>query len=179
MNGAGRTASRAAALAVLLLLSALVLFGLVAPYRDYLRSLAARNEAAAALVERYRDLAARGAAPAAADDALDGLLLGDLSDAQAIARLQRMVQGFATAQGLEIGGLQALPRDDGEALQRLTLRLRGSGGIAAVNAFLHAAETARPLLVVDNLRLQSRQARGDARLELQLDVSAFRARPAT
>jgi hypothetical protein len=178
MTGTGRLASRAAALAVLALLGALVQFGLVVPYRDHLRSLAARSEAASSLVERYRALAARAEAPGGAPAAIDEQLLPDLSDAQATARLQQLLQGFAAANGVEIAGLQALPREDTAALQRLTLRLRGAGGIGAVNAFLHAAETARPLLVIDNLKLQSRQARGDGRLDVQLDVSAFRTRPA-
>jgi type II secretion system (T2SS) protein M len=179
MSETVRPLSRAAALAVLAALLAVAYFGLVVPYRDYLRSVDARTEAAAALVERYRALAARSGAPEGDEPAVDDQLLPDLSDAQATAQLQRLLQGFATANGVEISGMQALPREDTAVLQRLSLRLRGAGGIEAVNAFLHAAEAARPLLVIDNLRLQSRPARADTRLELQLDVSAFKARPTT
>jgi Tfp pilus assembly protein PilO len=179
VSEANRVLGRAGALAVSGALLAVGYFGLAVPYRDYLRGLDARISAASALAERYQTLAGRAGEAAPESDALDDLLLPELSDAQATAQLLRLLQGFATANGLELAGLQPLPREDTAGLQRLSLRLRGAGDIGAVNAFLHAAETARPLLVIDNLRLQSRSMRADGRLDLQLDVSAFKARPAT
>ena len=169
-----RVLSRLGFAAVLAALGALAWFGLAVPYRGHLASLAAQEEATASLVERYR---AMEAAPpeSGPDDA--ALLLPVLSEAQTTAFLQQLVQKLAATGGVDISGVQVLPGEDETAVRRVSLRLRGTAAIDGVSAFLHALETARPLILVDNIRLQKSGARGDRKLDLQLDAIGFTARP--
>lgn len=160
--------------AVVAALGAIAWFGLAVPYRAHLANAAAGEEATASLIERYRTMEA--APPESAQDDA-ALLLPELSEAQTTAFLQQMVQRLATAGGVEIAGMQVLPGEDEAALRRVSLRIRGSAGIEAVSAFLHALETARPLVLVDTVRLQGRVERGERKLDLQLDAIGFRPRP--
>ena len=170
-----RLLSRIGALTLLAALLALGWFGLAEPYRAWLAALDARNEASAALVERYRALQT---VPAEPETGVNPLLLPELSEAQTTAFLQRLVQELAAASRVEIAGVQVLPGEDEAALRRVALRLRGSGEIAGINAFLHAIETASPLVVIDNLRLQGRSGPRDSRIEIQLDAIGFKAKAA-
>ena len=170
-----RLLSRIGALALLAALLALGWFGLAEPYRAWLAAVEARNEASAALVERYRALQTMPAEPEAG---ANPLLLPELSEAQTTAFLQRLVQELAAASRVEIAGVQVLPGEDEAALRRVALRLRGSGEIAGINAVLHAIETATPLVVIDNLRLQGRSGPKESRIEIQLDTIGFKPKAA-
>jgi hypothetical protein len=187
----GRIGSRLAALAILAAVGTVLYAGLVVPYQDWLAASAEQADAATSLAAQYRRLAA-GAGDGDAGSAsapLAALLLApDLSEAQAASLIQERLKGFAAAAGVELQGVTVLPREDAPALQRLQLRLRGTGDVAGLTRFLHAVESARPVLVVNTLRLQSRggapAAAGGAAsapttpLDLQLDILAFRERPA-
>jgi hypothetical protein len=176
----GAWPSRLAALAVLALLAALLHAGLVAPYLAYVDGLEEGVAAQSAILARMRALAETpDSAPAA--PVVGALLLPDGSEAQALAELQDRLKGFGGSSGLDLQGIQVLPRADTQAVTRLGVRLRGTGDVAALNRFLHAVESAEPALVVDNLRVQSRAPRGAMAgaaappLDLQFDVVGFRA----
>ncbi|HEY0524885.1 MAG TPA: type II secretion system protein GspM [Stellaceae bacterium] len=189
----GRMGSRLAALAILAGVGAVFYAGLVVPYQDWLAASAEQVDAATSLAAQYRRLAAEaGDGDAGGASPLAALLVApDLSEAQAASLIQERLKGFAATAGIELQGVAVLPREDAPALQRLRLRLRGTGDVAGLSRFLHAVESARPVLVVDTLRLQSRAgtaaaaANGTAGagataapLDLQLDILAFRERPA-
>ena len=173
-----RWPSRVAALAVLALLLGLLHAGLVMPYLAYVDGVDERVATRDAVLARMRALAAApDPRPAATEPA--ALLLPDVSEAQAVGQLQERLKGFAAANGLELQGIQVLPRVDTPAVTRLGVRLRGGGDMAALNRFLHAIESAQPALLVDHLRLQSRVPRapstgGPTSLDVQLDVVGFR-----
>jgi general secretion pathway protein M len=179
--------SRIAALAVLALLLGLLHAGLIAPYLDYAGALDERVAIKSALLDRMRamsDAPQPAAESAAAPDALLArLLLPDISDAQAIAQMQDRLKHLAADHGIELQNIQVLPRAETSSLARLGVRLRGSADMAALERFLHAVEGAEPTLLIDNLRIQSRLARGTAPpppgtaapLDIQLDAIGFKA----
>jgi Type II secretion system (T2SS), protein M subtype b len=180
----GRWPSRIAALGVLALLLGLLHAGLVAPYLDYLTALDERVAIKAALLDRMRAVAEAPPPPAAPEGALARLLLPDLSDAQAVGQVQDRLKHLAANSGVELQGIQVLPRSDMPGLVRLAVRLRASADMAALQRFLHDIESAEPALLVDNLRIQSRLARGPASvgaapgaaapLDIQLDAIGFK-----
>jgi general secretion pathway protein M len=178
----GSLPSRAAALVLLGLVVALLYAGLIAPYRDYVAALDDRLDAKASILDRMRSLTRQPAAPddPATAATLDALLLPDLSDAQAVGQLQDRLKEFAAAGGVDLQGVQVLPPIETATLSRLAVRLRGAADMAALNRFLHAVESTRPVLLIDNLRIQSRAPRGapspaSAVLDIQLDVIGFKA----
>jgi hypothetical protein len=185
----GRWPSRIAAVSVLALLLGLLHAGLVAPYLDYLTALDERVAIKAALLDRMRALVEAPPPPAAPEGALTRLLLPDLSDAQAVGQVQDRLKHLAADSGVELQGIQVLPRSDMPGLARLAVRLRASADMAALQRFLHDIESAEPALLVDNLRIQSRLARGPAAfatpagaaapaatapLDIQLDAIGFK-----
>jgi len=180
----GRWPSRIAALGVLALLLGLLHAGLVAPYLDYLTALDERVAIKAALLDRMRAVAEAPPPPAAPEGALTRLLLPDLSDAQAVGQVQDRLKHLAANSGVELQGIQVLPRSDMPGLVRLAVRLRASADMAALERFLHDIESTEPALLVDNLRIQSRLARGPAAvaavpgaaapLDIQLDAIGFK-----
>jgi general secretion pathway protein M len=170
--------SRTAALLVLAVLLALVHAGLVAPYFDHVAALDDKLANRAAVLERMRALGDGEAAAPTPTTA--SLLLPAVSDAQAVGTLQDRLKAFAARDGLELQNLQVLPRGDLPGVARLAVRLRAVGDIGALNRFLHAVESAEPVLLVDNLRIQSRTPRptpgaASAALDVQLDVVGFKA----
>lgn len=183
LSDAAPWVSRTAALLVFTVVLALAYAGLAAPYLDHVAALDETLANRAALLARMRalsDAPAHGApaVPAAA------LLLPELSDAQAVGTLQDRLKGFAARDGLELQNLQVLPRAELPSVARLAVRLRAVGDVGALNRFLHAVESAEPVLLVDNLRIQSRQPRPaapgsanapTAALDVQLDVIGFKA----
>ena len=62
-------------------------------------------------------------------------------------------------------------------MQRSGVRVRGTATLAGLARFLAAVEGGMPLLIVDGLRVQSRQGGGatqEERLEIQMDIVGFR-----
>lgn len=177
----GRWPSRIAALGVLALLLGLLHAGLVAPYLDYVGALDERVATKTALLDRMRALTEAPPLAAAPEAALARLLLPDLSDAQAVGQVQDRLKHLAADCGVELQGIQVLPRIEAPGLARLAVRLRASADMAALARFLHGVESAEPVLLVDNLRIQSRLARGGTPaaatppLDIQLDAIGFKA----
>jgi hypothetical protein len=177
----GRWPSRLAALVVLALLLGLVHAGLVAPYLDYLGALDDQVATKSALLERMRALSAAPPPVAVSETELTRLLLPDLTDAQTLGQMQDRLKNLAADAGVELQGVQVLPRSEMPGLARLAVRLRASADMAALQRFLHAVESAQPALVVDNLRIQARLrgaptvAAGTSSLDIQLDALGFKA----
>jgi general secretion pathway protein M len=167
------TPSRSAAIVILLALMLLIGSGIALPYARLVADLNDRVDQRQAVLDRYQALEQAAVAEPAPST---GLEVSEASAAQAAARVQETIAGFAGAADLRLDGMQVL-RDDRPETGRVALRLRGAGGLAAVQRFLHAIETNRPVLIVDNLRLQARPgpATKDMMLDVQLDVVAFTA----
>jgi hypothetical protein len=111
------------------------------------------------------------------------LLLPEIPDSQAVARLQETLKAAATAAQVQIQGFQILRSEPVPGAVRIGVRLRGSSDVAALGRLLYAVEAARPLLVPDNLQVQGRAASPAAGstpeptpipLDFQLDVSGFK-----
>jgi len=170
-----RLLSRAAALAILAGIIALIWIGPVALYVDFLdangRALATAQET----LSRYRVLASAKPLDVSVEDKT--LLLPDISDAQAVALLQESLKAAAAAAQVEIQGLQVLQDEPFAGAARVGVRLRGHADIGGLANLLYAIEAARPLLYADNLTVQSRSATPTtppALLDFQIDVSAFK-----
>jgi len=167
---------RAAALAILGALVALLWLGPLGSYAELVGSNAAALDDEAAILQRYRALT--GAAPADAHLSGPSLLYAEMAVAQASALLQETVKNAAAAAHVQIQGLQMLRSETLPGATRFGLRVRASGDIAALRGLIYAIETARPLLVADNLSIQSRAATPTAAaapLEFQFDVTGFKA----
>jgi hypothetical protein len=166
------TRSRAAALAILAALVALLWVGPVAAYRDYLSGEARHLAELDAALVRDRALVAAPSVPGAIDGAL---LPPGISDAQAVALLQETLKSAAATAQVDIEGLQVMQADTLGGAPRLGVRLRGRAMIAGLDRLLYAIEASRPLLYPDNLRIEAHGRDGGGTLDFQLDVSGFRA----
>jgi hypothetical protein len=166
------TRSRAAALAILAALVALLWIGPVSAYRDYLDSDARTLAELVAALARDRALVAAPSAPGAIAMAL---LPPGISDAQAVALLQQTLKGAAATAQVDIEGLQVMQADTLGGAPRLGVRLRGRAMIAGLDRLLYAIEASRPLLYPDNLRIEAHGRDAGGTLDFQLDVSGFRA----
>ena len=72
--------------------------------------------------------------------------------------MQETIKTAAGAARVEIRGIQMLAGETVSGALRLGMRIRAAGDAAALGRLLHAIETARPLLIPDNLQVQSRMA---------------------
>ena len=173
---------RIGALALLGLLIVALWIGPAAAYLDLIQSGSDDIERAAAVLQRYHALTEAprsGQFPAAATA---DLLLPEIPDSQALARLQETLKSAAAAAQVQVQGFQILRAEPLPGAVRIGVRLRGSGDVAALGRLLYAVEAARPLLVPDNLQVQGRATAsgsspesGPIPLEFQLDISGFRA----
>jgi len=172
--------SRAAALAILLVVLGAILVGPVTAYIDLLGGDAERLQHQEQLLQRYRELAREppaGPPPAARGESL---LFPEIPESQAVALLQEALKGAAATAQVEVQGLQVLRTEALPGSLRIGVRLRAAADIAGLNRLLYAIEAARPVLYPDNLQIQSRALRPEARssaLEFQLDVSCVKAEP--
>jgi hypothetical protein len=173
---AGSMVARVAALGLLAGFAAALWAGPVAIYREALDASHTRVAQASALAARYRLLAA-GSPDGAVPRAASGLLLADLPAAQSFAALSETIKQAADAAGLAVQGLQGLGEESVLGLQRSGVRVRGTATLAGLARFLATVEGGMPLLIVDGLRVQSRQGTGatqEERLEIQMDIVGFR-----
>jgi len=172
--------SRVAALGILLLVGIAVWLGPVVAYFDMLGSgagvLARRN----AVLQRYRALAAAPADPAPTPRPanLPASLFPDVPEAQALALLQETVKAAAVANRVQVQSLQVLRSENVGEAAKIGVRLRAAGDVASLGRFLHAIESARPVLYPDNLQIQAPspvQGAAAGNQEFQVEISGFRA----
>jgi general secretion pathway protein M len=179
-------ASRLLALGLLLALllagQALVVGPLVAEWRTNEALVAQSQE----LLHRYRAIAATRPALKRQMDALQeaelaALYLEGASDALAAAALQEGVRALVAEVAGELHSTQILPATSEHGLRRIALRVQLGLDTAALQTLLHALETGRPLLFLDNLVLRARQGRArrtdveadDPVLEVALDLYGY------
>ena len=171
---------RVVALSLLALVLVGFWFGPVSAYVDLIQSSSDEIDRKAALLQRYRSLAAASVRPEASTQTTSevGILMPDLPEAQAVAQLQETVKSAAAAAQVQIRGFQVLRSETLPGATRFGVRVRAAGDVAGLGRLLYAIGAVRPLLVTDNLSVQS-QATGGASapvsVEFQLDISGFRA----
>lgn len=109
----------------------------------------------------------------------DKLTLSGGNDAVASAALQVRLQELATANGVTIRSSESLASQSQGPFRSIVLRLMLSAPYQGLVKLLAAIETARPPLIIDELRISSFQWRPDATsnpaLDASLQVHAFRA----
>jgi len=177
------TLGRAAALVILATLIALFCIGPLAAYCGLIADNGDALATEAALLQRYRALAAATPAAAGADAPLPAnaaLFYPDMAESQALALLQETVKNTAATARVQVQGLQVLRSEMVSGATRIGVRVRASGDVASLKSFLYAIETAQPVLYPDNLSVQSHAATPDApasALDFQLDISGFKAEP--
>jgi|GWRWMinimDraft_10_1066017.scaffolds.fasta_scaffold04080_2 general secretion pathway protein M len=173
---------RGRAVALLLLLGAIMLvwFGAAHPYLEALSNTRHRLEAASAQLQIYQRAVARGkVAHAGKNDALDALLLPGESAAAAAAYLQQRMGEIAADSGALLLSFELLPvtNTDDAPLKAAMGRIRVTANTQSLRALLHAVESHRPLLLLDNLFVRARSDQDSVpggHLDVQMDVSGFR-----
>ena len=97
--------------------------------------------------------------------------------------LNRNAEQHITLLLAHVEQLQALAiRDAVPGATRIGVRVRAIGDMPSLRNLLYAIEAARPLLYPDNLQVQSHATSLDAatgQLDFQLDISGFKADPAS
>lgn len=166
--------ARGGALLILAALLFALWLGPVGAYRALLGAGAQHLAAKEQLLDRYRALVESGAADRPAD--AKQLLLPALSEAEAAAFLQETLKAAASQSQVDIQGMQVLASEAMPGVQRIGVRLRGSGDMAGLDRLLYAIEQSRPLLYPDHLQIQSRALRPG--LDFQFDVAGFKPGPA-
>lgn len=167
---------RVAALAIFALLLVLIWVGPAAAYLGLIGSGDDAIEQHAALLQRYQALAEAPNAAAPHSAALE-LLLPEIPESQAVARLQETVKAIAAAAQVQVQNLQVLRAETLPGAVKIGVRVRGTGDIGALGRLLYAVEASRPLLLSDNLQVQAHPTSADATtapLDFQLDVAAFK-----
>ena len=167
---------RGSALVILGLLLVLFRLGPAALYVGLIGSGSDEIERQNSVLQRYRALAE--VVPAAEPTAAGSdLLLPEIPESQAIARLQETVKSMAGTAQVQIQNLQVLRSEPLPGALKVGVRVRGTGDMAALGRLLYAVEAARPLLLADNLQVQAHPVPTDgppAPLDFQLDVTAFK-----
>jgi len=110
---------------------------------------------------------------------LDALLLPGESAAAAAAYLQQRMGEVAADSGALLLSFELLPvTNTGDApLKAVTGRIRVTANTQSLRALLHAVESHRPLLLLDNLFVRARSDQDSVpggHLDVQMDVSGFR-----
>lgn len=159
---ARRHLSRVAAVGILALVLAAVVFGGLMPVLDELRSGQARIAALRDQLSTMRQLAAARDELAGQKAELDarrkknGLLLAAGSEALAAATLQNMVKTAVARAGGELRTTQSLPATGDAGMRRMTVRAHLSTDTEGLRVFLHAVEGGAPILFVEDLDVRAR-----------------------
>jgi general secretion pathway protein M len=155
--------SRAAALAILLALIAILYLGIAMPIVDAYQSIGADTVQLQEQLRRYQraagDRAQRQAELAALEhrsSAADGFLQG-ANDTLVAVQIQNRLKSLADAAHAELRSTQVLPAQDEGALRRISVRGQFATTMAGALQIFHGFESQYPLLFVDNLDIRSRQ----------------------
>jgi general secretion pathway protein M len=183
--------SRAAALAILLALIAILYFGIAMPIVDAYQSIGDNTAQLQEQLRRYQraggDRAQRQAELAALEhrsSAADGFLQG-ANDTLVAVEIQNRLKALADASHAELRSTQVLPVQDEGALRRISVRGQFATTMPGALRIFHGLESQSPLLFVDNVDIRSRlgnarETRGrggdsgdsDA-LDLQFDIYGY------
>jgi hypothetical protein len=182
--------SRAAALAILIALIAVLYLGIAMPIVDAYQSIGTDTAQLQDQLRRYQraggDRAQRQAELAALaqhSSAADGFLQG-ANDTLVAAQIQNRLKALADATHAELRSTQVMPAQDEGALRRISVRGQFATNTAGALQIFHSLEAQYPLLFIDNLDVRARQGMreirgrggdtgaGDA-LDLQFDISGY------
>ncbi len=108
---------------------------------------------------------------------LDGLLLPSGSDGAAVAAMQERTQSIIGDAGARLTSALALPAEPIEGHRRIGLRLQFAADVEGLRRILHALESGRPAVVLDNLFIRGRTSRAIGAvnpLDTRVDVFAFK-----
>lgn len=154
---------RGAALAVLALLLAAPIIGVVLPLHDRLTRAQREAEELSSSLARYRRLAGERGDLARQLDLLTGrgqqsggAYLRGGSDAVVAATLQNMVKAAVARGRGDLRSTQTLPESKEGGFRRIGVRAMLAADLAGVQAILQALEGGRPLLFVDSLDIRAR-----------------------
>lgn len=169
------------AVLLLLLTALLIWFGAVTPYLDGLQHSSQAIEAAREQLALYRNAAGRGARAndPSAEKSLALYLLPGASSSAAAAYLQERAGAVARSSGAVMLSFELLPQPaaSGAQLETVTGRIRMTGNTGALRDWLHAMESQRPLLQLDNVFVRARSPSDSVpggHLDVQIDLSGFR-----
>ena len=152
--------STAAAVAILALLVASVVAAVAVPiwmlhrhYDDALADASQRLERYYRIAGMREGLRKKTAELAALGTA--GHFLKGASPALAAAEIQERAKGIVEASGAKLNSMQILaPRDDGR-FRQISVTVQLTGNLPAIKKMLHALESSRPYLFVDNLSIRA------------------------
>lgn len=105
------------------------------------------------------------------------LLLSGESDGSATAALQTLLQSVLEDTAAELISVEALPSAPDGAYSAIRLRAQFSIGHDALPRALHALESGRPVVFLDNLTISARSARAvgvERPLDVRVDLTAYR-----
>lgn len=180
-------ASRAAALAILLGIVAVLYFGIASPLLGRYRTMRDSIGQLQDRLQRYqrvaRDLAPRRAELAALkrrQSAQDGFLQGANATLMAV-QIQNRLKALADATRSELRSTQVLPAHDEGKLKRISVRGQMSTTVEGALHVFYGLESAYPLLFIDNVDIRARPAnfRGRDRaqrtglVDMQFDVYGY------
>lgn len=177
---------RAAALAILLLLVAMAVTGIIVPvvsaYTDAARTVAQERDAVARASASDLDPVALKAALARlrSDRAPGPGLLHSANESLAAAELQSRFKAAIEAAHGELRSLQTLPSRMDGGFRRITIRGQATVNTAGLREALYDLEAASPLLFLDNVQIDARPDRSgrpgaaeNPNLDLRLDIYGY------
>lgn len=179
------TASRFAALGLLLAVLALPWLGVALPLLDSfaegerdIAELSAKAERLAAAAAAKDEWLAQKEALAARRER-GGLLLAGASEALAAAALQNTIKTAVARAGGELRSTQPLTTSEEKGFRRIAVRALLTTDAEGLRTLLHAVDAARPLLFVEALEVRGRAvSRRDGepeepQLDIRIDVTGF------
>lgn len=170
--------SKVAAFAILVLIVVLAMSVVALPLWLLNRRYDTAVEDAAARLERYsrivgmRDGLQQKAAEIKALEVTHHFLKS-ASPALAAAELQEQAKRILDENGGKLNSIQILQHKDDDLYRRVSVSLQLTAPLSAVKAMLHALESARPYLFVDNFSIRSTSmapVRNDSAIEADLIV---------
>lgn len=177
--------SKAAALAILALVIALVIGAIALPLWLLNQRYDAAVEDAATRIERYsrivgmRDGLQKKAAEVIGLEA-NHHFLKSASPALAAAELQEQAKIILDENGGKLNSIQILPHKDDGAYRQVSVGLQLTAPLSAVKAMLYALESAHPYLFIDNFSIRAPfnpAARNDSATEpdliVQFDLTGY------
>jgi len=178
------TQSRAAALALLAAVLVLAAAAVATPLWLLNRHYDAALEDASTRLQRYARIA--GMRDGLQKKAIEVNALGrtphflrSASPALAAAELQEQARVVLEANGGKLNSIQIIPPKDEGAYRLVSVSMQLSAPLSAVKAMLHALESARPYLFIDNFSVRSpagfavRDPAAEPDLLVQFDLTGY------
>lgn len=151
---------RAVALSLLAVAIGLVYFVVIAPVMDLGKGYSDSVDDLEFRLARYRKIAAEKAYWMAhveeikQHSSVSEQYISRDTPALASAELQTLIKEMVNTSGGELISTQVTPDQPEEQLTRISIRVRMNGSTRVLRDVLHAVETAKPMLWVDNVNLR-------------------------